>query len=372
MMMSDGSIKLKKAINLLNQKGLDGLIIYSRGTGDISFPRYFQYFSEFKPLSSMNAVIISKTGDVILLIEPRWDSIRAFKKSWISDIRGSSDFLKDLTGIMRQFKITGSVGLVGSRVIRRDLYDCINKEAKVELADDIIEEIAREKTEEELDMIRRTARIADVGFKAFLEHAQVGIKEYELLAETEFAMRSAGADDCFNLLSSGKHNHAMHAPTDRRLRGGDIIIAEITSVFEGNYGHLCRTAVLGRPDTVLTEKYNMLVHALDEALKQIRPGNPASSMSITMNRVIGEAGYAKYCRPPYMRIRGHGFGVGSVAPGTVIDDDTNVNFERHQVIAVHPNQYIPETGYLSCGETVLVMDERVERLTETEAKLYMR
>ena len=32
-----------------------------------------------------------------------------------------------------------------------------------------------------------------------------------------------------------------------------------------------------------------------------------------MNRVISAAGYAEFCYPPYMRARGHGFGVGSIA-----------------------------------------------------------
>jgi hypothetical protein len=39
-------------------------------------------------------------------------------------------------------------------------------------------------------------------------------------------------------------------------------------------------------------------------------------------------------------------------------------------VAVHPNQYLPETGYLACGETVLVTDGGIERLAKTESKLY--
>jgi Xaa-Pro aminopeptidase len=372
MIMSIDNIKLKKAVKLMNQKGLNGLIIFSGGTSDISFPRYLQYFSEFKPLSSKNVAVISKAGDVALLIEPQWDVIRAAKKTWIRDIRGSSDFKKDLKGIMREFKISESVGLVGSREMKQDVNDCIKERASIELSDDIIEEIAREKTPGELDIIRKAARIADIGFEAFLAHAQVSIREYELLAELEYAMRSAGSDDGFNLLSSGKHNRQMHAPTDRRLRDGDVIIAEITSVCEGNYSHLCRTVVIGKPDPMLMDIYHILAQAMDEALKQVKPGNPASLISLAINRVIGEAGYAKFCRPPYMRVRGHGFGVGSVAPGTVIDDDTNVNLEKHHVLAVHPNQYIPETGYLACGETVLVTESGMERLTKTEPKIYVK
>ena len=116
----------------------------------------------------------------------------------------------------------------------------------------------------------------------------------------------------------------------------------------------------------------MLVHALEESLKYIRSDVPASVISKAMNEVISEAGYAKYCYPPYMRARGHGLGAGSIAPGHVIDDDTKVNLERHQVVVVHPNQYLPETGYLACGETVLVTDTGMERLAETETKLYIK
>jgi Xaa-Pro aminopeptidase len=95
-------------------------------------------------------------------------------------------------------------------------------------------------------------------------------------------------------------------------------------------------------------------------------------MSKAMNRVSSEAGYGKYCYPPYMRARGHGFGVGSIAPGGVIDDDTKTPFERLQVVVVHPNQYVPEAGYLACGETVLVSANGIERLAATETKLYVK
>jgi Xaa-Pro aminopeptidase len=364
--------KLNKAIKLMGEKGLDGLIIYSNGICSILHPSYLHYFSEFKPLGPRNAVILSKSGEIALLIEPSWDAIRASRKSWIHDVRGSSNFLKDLTRIMGEFKIIRSIGLVGSKEMTQDLYAGIRREANIVLVDEIIEEMAKEKTEREIEIVRKTARIADIGSKAFIEHTRVGVREYELIAEMEFAMRSAGADDIFILLSSGEHNNEMHEPTDRRLREGDIVIGEITPVCEGQFIQLCRTVVLGKAIPVLIEKYQMLIHALEESFKQIRAGAPASLISIAMNRVISNAGYAKYCSPPYMRSRGHGFGVGSIAPGAEIDEKMKVNLERHQVVAVHPNQYLPETGYLACGETVLVTETGMERLAKTETKLYQK
>jgi Xaa-Pro dipeptidase len=370
--MEPDHFKLKKTVEFLNQRELDGLIIFSNGTCSILRPSYLHYFSEFKPLGPRNAVILSKSGEVALLIEPSWDAIRASRISWIHDVRGSCNFLKDLTRIMGEFKIIGSIGLIGSQEMTRDLYAGIKREAKIIIVDEIIEQMAKEKTERELEVVRKIAQIADIGSQAFVGHTRVGVREYELTGEMEFAMRSAGADDIFLLISSGEHNNEMHEPTDRRLREGDIVIGEITPGFEGQFIQICRTVVLGKANPVLIEKYEMLIHALEESFKEIRAGAPASMISIAMNRVISNAGYAKYCSPPYMRSRGHGFGTGSIAPGAEIDEKMKVNLEKNQVVAVHPNQYLPETGYLACGETVLVTETGLDRLAKTETKLYLK
>lgn len=361
--------KINKAVYLLNQRQLDGLIIYSNGMHRLG-PKYFYYLSELRPLGSNNAIIISKSGDVILLVDPKWDYVLASEATSIGNTRVSSDFEIDLISIMHELKISDTVGIVGSKDMTIDLHNVIKKQVAVELTDDIIEKIAETKTERELEIIRKAATIADIGFEALIKYTRVGIREYELAAEVEFAMRSAGSEDNFNLLSSGEHNYEMHAPVDKRLSKGDIVIGELSSSINGQFVQLCRTIVIDKPNPVLMEKYNILVKAFEESIKHIKPGAQASLISIAMNRIISEAGYGKYCRPPYMRVRGHGFGVGSNAPGSVIDDNNKVNLARHQVIVVHPNQYFPETGYLACGETVLVTDNGIERLTKTDVKLY--
>jgi Xaa-Pro dipeptidase len=369
--MNGTNLKRDKALGLLQQKGLDGLIIYSGGTCSLLRPSYLYYFAQFKPMGPRNAVIISKTGDIRLLVEPRWDAIRAKGKSWIEDVQGSSDFINDLTDMMDQFGMNGSVGVVGSKEMTSDVYEGIEKQAVIVQADDIVEEIASEKSERDLEIVWKTGSIADTGFRAFLEHARIGTREYELAAEMECAMRSAGADDIFILLSSGKHNFEMHEPRDRRLEKGDVLIGEITPVLEGQFLQLCRTVVVGEPTPLVKEKYAVLVNALEETLKQVKAGVPAFVISKTMNRVITDAGYGEYCYPPHMRARGHGFGAGSIAPGGVIDDDTKALLEKNQVVVIHPNQYLPETGYLACGETYLITEDGYDKLSKTETKLYV-
>ncbi len=210
--MNNDKSKLEKALELMNQRGLDGLIIYSNGTRNMLIPAYLQYFAEFRPIGANNAVIISKSGNVSLLVEPQWDSNRVSESTWIRDIRGSTNFLEDLIGVIRDSKLAGSVGIAGSGEMAENLYVSIEKEVKIELADDIIEEITKQKTKKEVDVARKAARIADIGYKALLKKTRVGIREYELAAEIDYAMRMAGSDDNFLLMSTEKHNLALHPP----------------------------------------------------------------------------------------------------------------------------------------------------------------
>jgi len=364
-----GSEKLNRVVELLDQRGLDGLIIYSSGA--TMGPKYLYYFSEVKPLGTHNAAVVTKAGDVTLLVQPQWDTLRVSEKGWIKNIIGSSNFLKDLDDVLLKSKITGSMGIVDSTAIPADVYSVIADRAKVELADDLIEKVALERVSEEIELARKTAKIADTGFKACLENVRVGIREWEILAEIEYAMRSAGADDCFNLMSSGKHNHAGHAPRERKLREGDILIFEISAIC-GLYIQLCRTVVLGEPSKIVLEKYALLVQALEESLKEIRPGSPSALIAKAQNRVLSAAGYGEYCRPPYMAKRGHFSNIVYHAPDRNLDEHVKTILTSGQVVIVHPNQYIPETGYLMCGETILVTDTGFERLSETEAKVYVK
>jgi Xaa-Pro dipeptidase len=366
------NIKMEKVVRLMNQKGLNGLIIYSKGVSNMLNPSYLQYFAEFRPMGPRNAAVVTKSGEAALLVDPPWDSFRASSKTWIKDVQGSSDFVKDLGGIMRRLKISGPVGVVASREMNFEVYSAIKKAVDIQKVHDILEEIAQVKTERELELIRKVARIADAGADAFIRGMRVGVREYELVAELEYVMRSQGADDIFILMSSGKHNSEMHEPTDRRLSEGDVVIGEISPGCEGQFMQLCRTVYLGKPSPVLHEKYDILLQALGASLAAMKTGATASLITTTMNQVIGEAGYGKYCGPPYMRSRGHGFGVGSIAPGAELTDRMQNCLDRYQVVAVHPNQYIPETGYLACGETVLVTEIGVERLSKTETKLYVK
>ncbi|HML15824.1 MAG TPA: Xaa-Pro peptidase family protein [Bryobacteraceae bacterium] len=363
--------KLDEAVRLMAEQGLGGLIVYSNGTVNILRASYLQYFAGFALMGPNNAAVVSPTGEVVLVVEPAWDARRAMRRSWIGDVRATNDFPEALRTVIQSLGIDGTVGLVGGSEMPHWVYELLYKQVQVRPADDIIDTIARTKSPEELALARKVAAIADIGFEALHRFSRVGVREYELVAEMEYAMRCAGADDNFILMSSGSHNTALRNPTDRRLTPGDIVIGEITPVCQGQFIQLCRTVVIGEPSPVLVEKYDLLIEAWLAAVGRVKAHEPASIIASTIDGILSGAGYARYCQPPYMRTRGHGFGIGSVAPGATLDRETTSPLLENQVVVVHPNQYLPETGYLACGETYLVGASGAERLSRTETKLYV-
>jgi Xaa-Pro aminopeptidase len=125
---------------------------------------------------------------------------------------------------------------------------------------------------------------------------------------------------------------------------------------------------MGPASDELARKYDLVVHAMDAGIAAARPGAPMADVCRAINAVLEAEGYGEFCHPPHIRRRGHGLGFASVRPGDVaLDNDTVL--EHGMVFMIHPNQYLPETGYLLCGEPVVMTPQGAEPLTAQKAAL---
>ena len=224
----------------------------------------------------------------------------------------------------------------------------------------------------ELERIERAGAIADEGFRALRETARVGMREYELAAEVEAAMHAAGAEDNFGLIAAGNAQRrdpaADRSPLGARRRDHRRDhAAAIAAIWRSS---AARSSSASRPPCSATT-YDLLVAALRRGCDVAKPGVPSADIARAVNDVIGGAGYAEYCRQPYMRTRGHGLGLGAVVPYD-LNEDTGPVLESDMTMVIHPNQYIPETGYMMLGDTVVIEDDGPRALTRTPIRLYWR
>lgn len=364
--------KLEALRQAAREEGLGGLILYSSGQLSMLEVNPVLWISGYLPMGAHSLVLVSEKSEPTLLLSLPWDLGRAKRQSWIEDVQSPADPAEACRRWLAACGAGGRpLGLIGGDFLPPALYDRLaaSAGAGIRKADGILSALDRFPDPEDRDCLRRAGELADLGFQAILEHARVGMRESDLAAEMEYAMRSRGAEDNFGMVSASDHNHGVHPPSDRKLQLGDVIIAEITPAVGGHFIQLCRTATLGPPSDLVRDKFGVLQEAFERSLEATRPGNRVGEIAVAMNRVFGAAGYAEYCRPPYMRVRGHGLGYRTM-PFPEIVEENPAEIQPGMVFVVHPNQYLPETGYLMLGDTVQVTEGGNERLTKTEKKLF--
>ena len=362
--------RLTQATRYIANQSLDGVIAASNGLNNFLESNAVYVLSGVRPIGE-SAVVLDRDGASTLIVTPAWDEARAAAASSTDRTIGTDDLAATLKSVVGTHRLDLSRSIsVGLSLLGGALVDRIASAlgALPKAADELARDLARVRTPEEFQAAERATWIAERGYERLLEYARPGIREFELAAELYCFMKKLGAEDNFLLMSASQHNLAVRAAGERVLDVGDIILSEITPCYRGQFVQICRTTVIGEPRPVIGEKFAILQDAMGEGLHAGRAGATVADVTRAINGVIAKAGYGDYCRPPYMRVRGHGLGITSDRPGDIVDSNERV-LESGMVFVMHPNQYIPESGYLMCGEPVVVTDGGALALSARPAAL---
>ena len=359
--------RLSKIRQAMREKGLQTLLVFDSGRHNFLRMNYVAYLTDFISVGPETLLLVPLENEPTLFLSPAWDIERAKEESWVKQVEPWNNLWNRFNNHI------GKAGLAGRDAMNVDLYEELVKSLNQPPvnAKDILENMARRKSAFELERLRRAATIADAGVQALHDDARVGLKEFELAAIVEYKMRSLGAEDNFGMVVAHQHNQALHPPTDRIVQSGDIVIGEITPCIGGLFVQICRTMVLGKPAPVVNEKYAILKTAMGLGMEAAKTGAPASAIAAAINGTFVEAGYEQYCRPPFMRVRGHGLGCGSFAPGS-LEDNNQTELEEGMTFIIHPNQYLPETGYLTLGDTVVMTKTNAQSLMRSSWEIYVK
>jgi Xaa-Pro aminopeptidase len=362
--------KLKNVRDAMNKEGLAALLFYSTGQLSMLEVNPVLWISGALPIGSHTGILLTGDG-AAMVVSLSWDAGRIRRQSWIDEIHVADNFVASVKELAQKKGVAGTIGLVGYAFMPARTYHELEAAfpGKLKVADSILSNLARFPGKEALPALERAAAIADEGFAAILKHAKIGMAEHELSAEVEYAMRALGAEDNFGMVAASDHSHCTHPPTDRKIQAGDIVIAEITPAIDGHFVQLCRTAVMGSISPLLHEKFAILEEAMEASLERVRVGEKVGAVATAMNRVFTAHGYEKYCKPPYMRVRGHGLGYLSMPFAEIVDENEAV-IQEGMCFVVHPNQYLPETGYLMLGDTVWIEAQGARCLTRTPSQLF--
>jgi Xaa-Pro dipeptidase len=350
---------------------LEALVAYGSGLHAFTGTNPAWYLSAFKPIGPHAAVLLPMQGDPELILTPVWDAARYRERATMEFMAvAPEDFFSATAGALaRRGLDRRRVAVAGGPLQPPEVANAWSTllGAEPTSAESLISDLAKIRDEWSLDCVHRAVEIAERGYANLLATTRAGMAEYEIAARLEVCMRELGAEDNFQLLSASQHNQAGHLPTGRLLQRGDVILAEITPAVEGEFVQICRSTVIGPATDVQREKFALLRSALEDGMRAAKPGVAVTEIVEVINKPIAAAGYERYTQPPYMRTRGHSMGLGSMEPELAPAYDHRM--QEGMVFVMHPNQYIPETGYLMCGEPVIVTPQGAVALTSAMGEL---
>ncbi len=206
-------------------------------------------------------------------------------------------------------------------------------------ASNIIGELRRVKTPEELEKIAKAQKITDAAFEHILGFITPDVTEREVALELEFFMRKMGAQGlAFDTVAvSGKASSLPHGvPSDVKLRRG-FLTMDFGAKVDGYCSDMTRTVCIGRADEEMKKVYNTVLSAQKAALEAICEGMLCREADAVARNIIKDAGYGD-C---FGHSLGHGVGLyihesPSLSP---LSPDTSKLCRGH-VVTVEPGIYI--------------------------------
>jgi Xaa-Pro dipeptidase len=364
------NIRLGETARYLEKEAQDGLVAVNFGHNSFLESNAVFVLSGVRPVGE-SAVVVDRSGGSTLIVTPAWDAERAQAQSCTERTIGTDDLPGALASVLRERGIDpGKTVAVGLAAVGQGLVQKIETVlgGKAHANESFIRTLARIRAPAELAAAQKATAIAEAGYEHMLSCVKPGMREYELAAELYCAMKQEGAEDNFLLMSASQHNLAVRAAGGRILDVGDIILSEITPCYQGQFVQICRTTVIGEPSPLMREKYALLQRAMQAGQAAAVPGASVRDVTDRIDDCFRAAGYGDYCRPPYMRVRGHGLGITSDLPGDLTVESEG-RLEEGMMFVMHPNQYLPETGYLMCGEPVVITPQGAKALTSQMAEL---
>ena len=163
------------------------------------------------------------------------------------------------------------------------------------------------KSDEEIEFIRKAAKISDKIMTGIMERAEVGLKKNELVAEIYHDALTGIDDDIWGdypaivpLLPSGEDASASHLTWDgKALQKDEGTFFEISGCYRRYHAPLCRTLFLGEPPQKMEDASKALVDGLEAGLEAARAGSSAGDVARALKGELKKIGIDKDGRVGY-------------------------------------------------------------------------
>lgn len=215
------------------------------------------------------------------------------------------------------------------------------------------------KTAEEVDILRRAARVTEGAIDAALSIAKEGVTEREMLRRFNAHLAENDATPVVGCIGFGNRSAMINVqPSDRGLKKGDLIRFDVGGRYRHYRSDMSRGAALDDPGEKVRKYYAAVEKGVLRAYDIIKPGLKVADLFKEVVATVQREGIPHFARSHV----GHGIGVDGYDPPNIAESSVDV-LEEDMVICV-------ETPYYELGFAGLQVEDMV-RVTRDGAESLM-
>jgi len=367
--------RINKIRILMSKNNLDMIILTSMH--NIAYYTGFIYCSFGRPYGCLI------TEKKITTLSANIDASQPWRRSICDNIIYTDwkrdNFLKAIVSFVGREEPPKNVGIENDHVTieMNHKFKTIFSFSKFEDISKRLMELRMIKSNEEIEIIKNGARIADLGAEEIVKNIKVGESEIEIAIlgrdrmEREIAKTYPDAEymDTWVWFQSGINTDGAHNPkTNRKLKSGDILSLNTFPMISGYYTALERTLFLEKIDDASLKAWEANIKVHERGLELVRPGVKCSEVCEELNDLFAQLGYLQYRTFGY----GHSFGVLSHfygrESGLELREDVDTVLKPNMVISMEPMIMLPEDkpgagGYRE-HDILVIGEKNVENISK--------
>lgn len=235
------------------------------------------------------------------------------------------------------------------------------------LIDSTLNSLRAQKSERELECIKKAQDLTDKTFSYILNFIKAGLTEREIALEMEFFMRRLGSEGVsFDfIVVSGKNSSLPHGvPTDKKIENGDFITMDFGAVVNGYHSDMTRTIAVGSVSEEQKKVYNTVLSAQEAAIAAIKEGITGKEADAVARNIISDAGYGKY----FGHSLGHSVGL-EIHETPACSPNCTDTLKSGTIMTVEPGIYLPEKFGVRIEDMVYVTADGNINLTHSPKEL---
>jgi Xaa-Pro dipeptidase len=243
----------------------------------------------------------------------------------------------------------------------RALVKALGGEKTLEVDNGFIREMRKVKDHAEIEVMRQAAELTSEGMHVAYEAVAAGVREYEVAAEIEYAMRKLGSSGTAfeTIVASGACSAFPHGGcSDKKIQEGDLVVVDVGATYKFYRSDMTRTLVAGKPSKKQKKLYQTVKTAQDKAFEALKPNVKAKDVDAAARKIIGDAGYGEF----FVHNLGHGVGLEVHEPPILSPDSKDV-LVAGNVVTVEPGVYLVGYGGVRIEDTVLMRENGAKKLT---------